>query len=280
VERCRHHWQQTRPDLIHITGIGALSQAAYRVADELKIPCVLHLQQTFWLEATQHHLLHQACFCTANSPRLMAVAAGMGMSSTTLLEGPWRAMAAAPKTPADQPLPMICLLDGHGESGLIALKDAVMRCPKAMLALTVIDSSQPAHHQSTQQWNGCSITWLGAMDRAAFCTLLNSQAVWIEPTQVGGDDPALAKEVLSAGLWMLATDRSAAADVIQAGRNGDVLSSTEHSNWSKALLHLCHQRPKPEPLIHFPRIQPSLSAQLEQLHHRLGLQQATSKRAG
>ena len=166
---------------------------------------------------------------------------------------------------------MICLLDGHGESGFVALKDAVMRCPKAMLTLTVIDSSQPAHHQSSQQWNGCSITWLGAIDRAAFSTLLHSQAAWFEPTLVGDDDPALAKEVLSAGLWMLATDCSAAADVLQAARNGDVISSTEHSNWSRVLLRLCRQRPEPEPLIHFPRIQPSLSAQLEQLHHRLAL---------
>mgnify|MGYP001971328132 CR=1 FL=1 len=278
-ERCRHQWQHRRPDLMHITGVGALSQAAFLVANELKIPCVLHLQQTFWLQADHNHQLHQASCCTANSPRLFAKAVERGMTSTTLLEGPWRALAASPRTPADQPLPMICLLDGHGESGLIALKDAVMRCPEAMLALTVIDSSRPAHHQSIQQWNGCSITWLGAMDRAAFSTLLQSQAAWFEPTLVGGDDPALAKEVLSAGLWMLATDCSAAADVLQAGRNGDVISSTEHSNWNRVLLQLCRQRPEPEPLIHFPRIEPSLTAQLEQLHHRLGLQQAASERA-
>jgi hypothetical protein len=150
-----------------------------------------------------------------------------------------------------------------------------MRCPKAMLALTVIDSSRPTHHQSTQEWNGCSITWLGAMDRAAFSSLLQSQTVWIEPTLVGGDDPALAKEVLSAGLWMLATDRSAAADVIQAGRNGEVISSTEHSNWSKALLQLCRQHPNSQPLMQFPKVEPSLTEQLEQLHQRIGLHKSS-----
>jgi hypothetical protein len=275
VERCRNQWQHRRPDLIHITGVGALSQAALRLADERKIPCVLHLQQPFWLEAAQRHLLHQACCYTANSPRLLAKAAEMGFTSTALLEGPWRAMAASPKTPADQPLRMVCLLNGPGESGLIALKEAVMRCPKAMLALTVIDSSRPTHHQSTQEWNGCSITWLGAMDRASFSTLLQSQAVWIEPTLVGGDDPALAKEVLSAGLWMLATDRSAAADVIQAGRNGEVISSTEHSNWSRALLQLCRQHPNSQPLMQFPKVEPSLTEQLEQLHQRIGLHKSS-----
>ena len=155
VERCRHQWQETRPDLIHITGVGALSQAAFLVANELKIPCVLHLQQTFWLQADHNHQLNQASCCTANSRRLMAQAVEIGLTSTTLLEGPWRAITASPRTPADQPLPMICLLDHHGESGFVALKDAVMRCPKALLALTVIDSSKPAHHQSSQQWNGC-----------------------------------------------------------------------------------------------------------------------------
>ena len=170
---------------------------------------------------------------------------------------------------------MICLLDGQGESGFVALNDAVMRCPKAMLALTVIDSSKPAHHQSSQKWNGCSITWLGAMDQAAFSSLLQSQAVWIEPTLVGGDDPALAKEVLSAGLWMLATDRSAAADVIQAGRNGEVISSTEHSNWSRALLQLCRQRPNSQPLMQFPKLEPSLTEQLEQLHQRVSLHKSS-----
>jgi hypothetical protein len=245
------------------------------VADELKIPCVLHLQQPFWLEAAKNHLLHQACCCTANSPRLLAKAVEMGVPSTTLLEGPWRALPTSPKTPANQPLRVICLLDGHGESGLIALKDAVMRCPKALLALTVIDSSRPAHHQSTQQWNGSSITWLGAMDRDAFSILLQSQAVWFEPTLIGGDDPALAKEVLSAGLWMLATDCSAAADVIQAGRNGDMISSIEHSNWSKALLQLCRQRPNSQPLMQFPKLEPSITEQLEQLHQCIGLHKSS-----
>jgi len=275
VERCRHQWQHQRPDLIHITGVGTLNQAVLRVADELKIPCVLHLQQPFWLDEAQHHLIHQACYCTANSPRLMAIAAEMGFTSTALLEGPWYALPASPKTAANHPLRVICLLDRHGESGLIALKDAVMRCPKALLVLTVIDSSRPAHHQSTQQWNGCSITWLGAMDRAAFSTLLHSQAAWFEPTLVGGDDPALAKEVLSAGLWMLATDRSAAADVIQAGRNGEVISSTEHSNWSRALLQLCRQRPNSQPLMQFPKLEPSLTEQLEQLHQRISLHKSS-----
>ncbi|MEL0265266.1 MAG: hypothetical protein VW938_08725, partial [Synechococcus sp.] len=122
-----------------------------------------------------------------------------------------------------------------------------------------------------QRWGGCDVHWCSALTRPDLAELLASHQVWIEPTLSGGDDLALAKEVLSAGLWLLASDASATAELLNNGPFGTRLQCQQRSDWPQQLQQLQRNEHPPAPLLQFPATQPNLTDVLESLHKRLGI---------
>ena len=159
---------------------------------------------------------------------------------------------------------------GHA-SGLLALKAAIQQLPPQALEFTVLDDAPEPIQPRRQRWGACEVRWCSALTRTDLSELLTSHQVWIEPTLSGGDDPALAKEVLSAGLWLLASDATATAELLKNNRFGTRLHCQQRSDWHQQLHQLLQHDHPPAPLLQFPATQPNLTDVLESLHKRLGI---------
>ena len=264
-------WCQSRPDLLHVTGTGTTCQAAVDCAIALDIPYLLHLQDHSWCAPEQQNRLKNAAGCSVSSDQLLMAAKAAGQSTVKLIQWPWRAIPLHLDQPANTPMRALVLRTGDQDSGLLALKQAVQRLPKDSLELTLLDISQEPVQDQSKPWGACTVDWHSGVDRHQLIEQLKSHSLWIEPTLNGGDDPALAREVLSAGLWMLASEGSATAELLEDGHQGALLSCQDRSNWSQQLADTIRQRPQPQPLLQFPATQPDLGRVLENLHRRLGV---------
>ena len=271
VERWRQHWPQTPPDLLHITGTCEHAQVAIDMAIKQQIPYLLHLYDSRWLESSQRRRLQQAAACTATSARLREATIAAGQNKVTLVQWPWQAFPTAKSRPNNGPVRALVQRHQSHESGLLALKTAVALLPENAMELTVLDDSPTSMQIDDQRWGNCSVHWRSKINRAELAELMNTHQLWIEPSLSGGDDPALAKEVLSAGLWMLASDASASAELLADGLQGALLKSQHCSNWADQLEHTIQQRPQPDPLLHFPSTQPQLAKVLETMHCHIGV---------
>ena len=77
--------------------------------------------------------------------------------------------------------------------------------------------------------------------------------------------------MLSAGLWLLASDASATAELLDNGPFGTRLQCQRRSDWHQQLHQLLQHDHPPAPLLQFPATQPNLTDVLESLHKRLGI---------
>ena len=102
--------------------------------------------------------------------------------------------------------------------------------------------------------------WRDLPNRAELCELLQTHSLWLEPALGGGDDPALAREVLSAGLQVLASDASATAELLKRQKRTD---------WPSQLRGALGQSDPPLPLLQFPATRPDLATVLEQIHRQI-----------
>jgi len=240
-------------------------------AIERQIPYVLHLHDGSWLKPAQQTRLQRAAYCTASSRQLQEASRAAGQTNVTLIAWPWQAFPTQQRPKQDGPLRALVPHHRGHESGLLALKAAIKQLPPQTLEFTVLDDApapiQPCH----QRWGACDVHWCSALTRTDLEELLASHQVWIEPTLSGGDDPALAKEVLSAGLWLLASDASATAELLNNGPFGTRLQCERRSEWPLQLQQLQGNEHPPAPLLQFPATQPNLTDVLESLHKRLGI---------
>ena len=264
-------WRQRRPDLLHITGTSTSCQAAVDCAIALDIPYLLHLQDHRWCAPEQHTRLMKAAACSASSLQLLKAAKAAGQATLELIQWPWQAIPLHRDQPANAPMRALVLRTGDHDNGLLALKQAVQTLAKNSLELTVLDISQEPVQDPAEPWGACTVNWHSGIDRHQLIEQLKSHRLWIEPTLNGGDDPALAREVLSAGLWMLASEGSAAAELLHNGHQGARLPCRDRSSWSQHLSTTIRTVPQPQPLLQFPATQPDLASILEELHRRLGV---------
>ena len=267
----RQHGWDTPADCLHITGTGAQAQAAVDRAIERQIPYVLHLHDGSWLKAEQQTRLQRAACCTASSHQLQQASRAAGLTNVTVIAWPWRAFPTQERPKQDGPLRALVPHHRGHESGLLALKAAIKQLPPQALEFTVLDDAPAPIQPRRQRWGGCDVHWCSALTRPDLAELLASHQVWIEPTLSGGDDLALAKEVLSAGLWLLASDASATAELLKNNRFGTRLHCQQRSDWPQQLLRLQGHDHPPAPLLQFPATQPNLTDVLESLHKRLGI---------
>jgi len=267
----RQHGWDTPADCLHITGTGAQARAAVDRAIKRQIPYVLHLHDGSWLKAEHRTRLQRAACCTASSHQLQEASRAAGLTNVTVIAWPWRAFPTQERPKQDGPLRALVPHHRGHESGLLALKAAIKQLPPQALEFTVLDDApapiQPCH----QRWGACDVHWCSALTRTDLEELLASHQVWIEPTLSGGDDPALAKEVLSAGLWLLASDASATAELLNNGPFGSLLLCQKRSDWPQQLLRLQRHDHPQAPLLQFPATQPNLTEVLESLHKQLGI---------
>ena len=76
---------------------------------------------------------------------------------------------------------------------------------------------------------------------------------------------------IAAGLWLLASDASAAAELLNNDQFGSLLQCQQRSDWPLQLQQLNGHDHPPAPLLQFPPTQPNLTDVLESLHKRLGI---------
>ena len=267
----RQHGWDTPADCLHITGTGAQAQAAVDRAIERQIPYVLHLHNGSWLKAENQTRLQRAACCTASSHQLHEAICATGQTNVTVIAWPWQAFPTQERPKQDGPLRALVPHHRGHASGLLALKAAIQQLPPQALEFTVLDDAPAPIQPRHQRWGGCDVHWCSALTRTDLAELLASHQVWIEPTLSGGDDLALAKEVLSAGLWLLASDASATAELLNNGLFGTRLQCERRSEWPLQLLRLQGHDHPPAPLLQFPATQPNLTEILESLHKRLGI---------
>ena len=136
------------------------------------------------------------------------------------------------------------------DAGLLALKAAIEQLPPDSLELTVLDGTPTPIQPGEQRWGGCRVRWRDLPHRAELYELLQTHTLWLEPTLGGGDDPALAREVLSAGLEVLASDASATAELLKRHK---------HTDWPSQLRWALGQSDPPLPLLQFPGTRPDLA---------------------
>ena len=267
----RQHGWDTPADCLHITGTGAQAQAAVDRAIERQIPYVLHLHDGSWLKAEHQTRLQRAACCTASSHQLQQASRAAGLTNVTVIAWPWQAFPTQRHPKQDGPLRALVPHHRGHASGLLALKAAIQQLPPQELEFTVLDDAPAPNQPRHQRWGDCDVHWCSAQTRTDLAELLARHQVWIEPTLSGGDDLALAKEVLSAGLWLLASDASATAELLNNGPFGTRLQSQQRSDWPQQLLRLQGHDHPPAPLLQFPATQPNLTDVLESLHKRLGI---------
>ena len=230
---------------------------------------MLHLHDHSWLRSAQRSRLHAAAHCTASCSQLLKAIRSAGQDQVTLIEWPWQAFPTpCLAAPSHGPLQALVPRHPRQDSGLLALKAAIAQLPANSLELTVLDGTPTPSPAGEQRWGGCSVHWRGQPHRSELGALLHSY-LWIESSLTSGDDPALAREVLSAGLTVCASDASTTAELLSDGNQGSLLSSRQPSQWTRQLHDALEPSAPPAPLLQFPAAQPSLASVLEQLHQQI-----------
>ena len=217
---------------------------------------LVHIHDRSWLQPSRRGRLQRAA---QMHPRNCWSARSAGQRSLTLIEWPWQAFRHRRGTPTSSPLRAPCHATQQ-DTGLLALKAAIEQLPPDSLELTVLDGTPTPIQPGEQRWGGCRVRWRDLPHRAELYELLQTHTLWLEPTLGGGDDPALAREVLSAGLEVLASDASATAELLKRHK---------HTDWPSQLRWALGQSDPPLPLLQFPGTRPGLATVLEQIHQRI-----------
>ena len=169
-----------------------------------------------------------------------------------------------------KPCPLQALVPRHPrqDSGLPALKAAIAQL-RQQPGADGAGWNADAQSSGRAALGGCSVHWRGQPHRSELGALLHSHHLWIESSLTSGDDPALAREVLSAGLTVCASDASTRAELLSEGNQGSLLSSQQPSQWTRQLRDALEPSAQPAPLLQFPAAQPSLASVLEHLHQQI-----------
>ncbi|QNI65657.1 hypothetical protein [Synechococcus sp. A15-44] len=102
--------------------------------------------------------------------------------------------------------------------------------------------------------------------------LLAHQDLLVIADQVHADDLRLARELVSAGLWLIASSSSNAAQLLQLAPCGTAVPAQNPDALIQALQHWRQHRPSPEPLLSFPSLETDLAQQLAPIHSGLRLE--------
>ena len=263
-------WLMTHPPaLIHLLRAGPLASTVATVARSLQIPTLLHLNGNAALAANS--LLQTVTGCLSASPELLQYAEAAGARVHPPLVLPWQPRSRHQQQPRDQPH-VLCLADGHWSSGLLTLQEALQRNEAPAVRLTVLLGSPKTPRPQPQHWGGSVVDWCAPATDQELEALLAHQDLLVIADQVHADDLRLARELVSAGLWLIASSSSNAAQLLQLAPCGTAVPAQDPDALIQALQHWRQHRPSPEPLLSFPSLETDLAQQLAPIHSGLRLE--------
>jgi len=263
------------PALIHLLESGPLASTVATVARSLEIPTLLHLNGNAALAANA--LLQTVTGCLSASPELLQHAEAAGARVHLPLVLPWQPRSRHQPQQRDQPH-ALCLADGHWSSGLLTLQEALHRNHAPAVRLTVLLGSPQTPRPEPQRWGASAVDWCTPATDQALEALLANQDLLVIADQAHGDDLRLARELVSAGLWLIATSSSNAAQMLQLTPCGTAVPAQDPEALIQALQHWQQHRPSPEPLLSFPSLETDLAQQLAPVY--AGLRLETPKQTG
>ena len=163
---------------------------------------------------------------------------------------------------------MLCLADGHWSSGLLTLQEALQRNEAPAVQLTVLLGSPKTPRPQPQHWGRSLVDWCAPATDQELEALLAHQDLLVIADQAHAD----ARELVSAGLWLIASSSSNAAQLLQLAPCGTAVPAQDPDALIQALQHWRQHRPSPEPLLSFPSLETDLAQQLAPIHSSLRLE--------
>ena len=290
VQPTRHCWIHPAPDLseavktwlmahppalIHLLQAGPLASTVATVARSLQIPTLLHLNGNAAL--ANNSLLQTVTGCLSTSTARLQHAEAAGATVHPPLVLPWQPRSRHQPQPRDQPH-LLCLADGRWSSGLLTLQEALHRKYAPAVRLTVLLGSPQTPRPEPQRWGASAVDWCAPATDQELEALLANKDLLVVADQAHGDDLRLARELVSAGLWLIATSSSNAAQMLQLTPCGTAVPAQDPEALIQALQHWQQHRPSPEPLLSFPSLETDLAQQLAPVH--AGLRLETPKQTG
>ena len=251
--------------------IEQMDTAVLEAAEELGIPVALHLLDQHWL--SQPDILRQAHICLSSSAGLLQQARKAGARTHPTLQLPWQPLPR--HTPPTQgPLRLLCFSDGSVSSGLFVVEQALRQQNNTSVVLTVLQLDRSLAPAANEIWGASAMHWTCIESHQQLSALAAEQDVLVIPELAYGDELRLSQELVSAGLWLIASQRSNAATLLADHQIGISIAAEDAEALRTSLQSWDQQRSAPEPLLHFPLTQPNLSLQLRTLHNALPLERS------
>ena len=186
---------------------------------------------------------------------------------------PWQSLPRhAP--PTQGPVRLLCLSDGSVSSGLFVVEQALRQRHDISVVLTVLQLDPSLAAANREIWGASAVHWTCLETRAQLSALAAEQDVLVIPELAYGDERRLSQELVSAGLWLIASHSSNAATLLDEHRFGTSIAAGDPEALCHSLECWDQQRSAPEPLLHFPLAQPNLSRQLRTLYDALPLERS------
>ena len=176
--------------------------------------------------------------------------------------------------PRQGPLRVLCPSDGSVSSGLFVIEQALRQQHNISVVLTVLQLDPSLAPPTNEIWGASAVHWTCIENREQLCALAAEQDVLVIPELAYGDELRLSQELVSAGLWLIASQHSNAATLLADHQFGISVDAGDPEAVCKCLQRWDQQRNVPEPLLHFPRTQPNLGHQLRTLHQALPLERS------
>ena len=245
-----------RFDLIHVHDLRQLTVLPLQIAQEQGIPYVISLHDMWWLSSRDRWpLLQSAAVRLSHSRGLSDVLRREGCCAWTDIALPWTPLMFLGDDrarPDDQPLRCCCFTSTAAEVFTLLRAAVLNACPDAPgLVLTLIDLEQPSGAVQEQQWGHVSVQIHPADAMAEPHHGFANQDVLLMPSIAPIGFRLEVVEALSAGLWVVASDRGGLADPILDGVNGEKVAANDVSRWTEVLERLSAVHPLPQPLVQF-----------------------------
>ena len=264
-----------RPALIHLLTSGPIAKTVLAAAGALGIPVALHLLNQHWL--SQPDVLRQAHICLSSSAGLLKQAREAGARTDPVLQLPWTSLPR--HSPLRQgPVRVLSISDGSVSSGLFVVEQALRQQHNISVVLTVLQLDPSLAPKTNEIWGASAVHWTCIDNHDQLSAVAAEQDVLLIPELAYGDELRLSQELLSAGLWLIASQRSNAATLLADQQFGISIAAGDPGELRRSLMSWDQQRNAPEPLLHFPRTQPNLGRQLQTLHQALPLERSELNR--
>lgn len=245
-----------RPDLVHFHCIQRLTMAVVDAVRRRKTPYVVTLHDGWWLSPNQfvnsasgqpelydfsaltdlpdraritHRGLRDAAAVVAVSDSFAALHRVAGLPFVEVIENGLLHPIAVDRVPGAAGRVRLGHVGGAARhKGASLLRAAVQSVPLANIDLTVVDHGLPMGQTRKETWNGTPVTFVPRVPLDRVAEVYRQLDVLVAPSTWPESYGLVTREALSAGLWVVASDRGAIGQDVIEGRNGHVVPVDDH----------------------------------------------------